>query len=53
MMDGIITETRPVHKLGAPGLPAEGSVGKISLMRVEGSATKSAIGMRHIRGTKY
>lgn len=54
MIDGIITETRPLHKAHAPGMPAEGKGGsKVPLMKVEASATKSAIGMRKIRGTKY
>ena len=51
MMDGIIVETRPSHKLHAPGLPAGGD--KIPLMKVKPSATRSAMGMVHIRGTKY
>ena len=51
MMDGIISETRPAHKTHAPGLPAPG--GEIPLMRVKPSATRTAMGMRHIRGTKY
>jgi len=51
MMDGIVVETRPAHKLHAPGLPAGGE--RVPLMKVKPSATQSAMGMRHIRGTKY
>jgi 3-mercaptopyruvate sulfurtransferase SseA len=52
MMDGIIHETRPSHKMAhAPGLPPPGS--HVPLMKTAPTATKTAIGMRHIRGTKY
>lgn len=55
MMDGIVTETRPMHRVHAPGLPAEDrKAGVVPLLKVGGApATKGVIGMRHIRGTKY
>ena len=55
MMDGIVTETRPLHRMHAPGLPAEDRKdGGVPLMKVGGApATKSVVGMRHISGTKY
>jgi hypothetical protein len=49
---GIIKETRPAHRVRAPGLPSEGSQ-KPPLMKVEPSKTKGARGMVHIRGSKY
>jgi hypothetical protein len=56
MMDGIITETRPEHKAHAPGLPAVGKASReVPLIKTgqKVPATKSAMGMRHIRGTRY
>jgi len=52
MMDGIVVETRPSHKLHAPGLPAGG--GEVPhMMRVKASPSQSAFGMQKIRGTVY
>ena len=52
MMDGIVVETRPSHKLHAPGLPAGGEQIQ-PMMRVAPSPSQSAMGMRKIRGTVY
>ena len=55
MMDGIVVETRPKHKLGAPGLPS-GSLSGVDvqpMMKVQPSPSQSAMGMVKIRGTKY
>jgi hypothetical protein len=52
MMDGIVVETRPSHKLHAPGLPAGGDE-LPPMMRVKPSPSQSAMGMRKIRGTVY
>ena len=52
MMDGIVVETRPLHKLHAPGLPAGGDDVQ-PMMKVKPSASQSAMGMRKIRGTVY
>ena len=52
MMDGIIVETRPSHKLHAPGLPAGGDEVP-PMMKVSASPSQSAMGMRKIRGTRY
>lgn len=49
---GIIKETRPAHKVRAPGLPSQGNQ-EPKLMKVEPSKTKGSRGMVHIRGTKY
>ena len=56
MMDGIVVETRPSHKLHAPGLPASaGDKGDAvpPMMKVKASPSQSAMGMQKIRGTKY
>ena len=55
MMDGIITETRPMHKVHAPGLPASGGKGGgVPVMKMgDASATRGVMGMRHISGTRY
>jgi hypothetical protein len=52
MMDGIVVETRPSHKLHAPGLPAGGDAVP-PMMKVKASPSQSAMGMQKIRGTKY
>lgn len=55
MMDGIVVETRPAHKLHAPGLPS-GSLESVDIqpmMKVKASPSQSAMGMRKIRGTVY
>lgn len=52
MLDGIVVETRPSHKVMAPGLPAGGS-DAVPVTKVKKGATNTAMGMRHIRGTKY
>lgn len=52
MMDGIVVETRPRHKIHAPGLPAGGG-GVPPMIKVLPSASQSAFGMQKIRGTKY
>ena len=52
MMDGIVVETRPMHKLHAPGLPAGGDAVQ-PMMKVKPSPSQSAMGMRKIRGTVY
>ena len=52
MMDGIVVETRPLHKLHAPGLPAGGDAVQ-PMMKVKPSPSQSAMGMRKIRGTVY
>jgi len=52
MMDGIVVETRPSHKLHAPGLPA-GSPDVPPMMKVKASPSQSAMGMTKIRGTRY
>lgn len=55
MLDGLIRETRPDHKVNhhAPGLPTPKKDHEPPLMKVTPSKTKSAMGMTHIRGTKY
>jgi len=54
MMDGIVVETRPLHKLHAPGLPASAGGDDVQpMMKVKPSASQSAMGMRKIRGTVY
>ena len=55
MMDGIVVETRPSHKLHAPGLPSGGDKGDNvqPMMKVKASPSQSAMGMQKIRGTKY
>jgi len=56
MMDGIVVETRPMHKLHAPGLPASaGDKGDAvqPMMKVKPSPSQSAMGMNKIRGTVY
>jgi hypothetical protein len=45
-------ETRPSHKLRAPGLPAGGDE-LPPMMRVKASPSQSAFGMNKIRGTVY
>jgi hypothetical protein len=52
MLDGIVVETRPSHRVNAPGLPAGGS-DAVPVVKVKKSATNSAMGMQKIRGTKY
>lgn len=52
MMDGIVVETRPLHKVRAPGLPSGGDEVQ-PMMKVKPSPSQSAMGMRKIRGTKY
>jgi hypothetical protein len=52
MMDGIVVETRPAHKIHAPGLPAVGDAVQ-PMMKVTPSPSQSAMGMRKIRGTRY
>lgn len=52
MMDGIVVETRPMHKLHVPGLPAGGNAVQ-PMMKVKPSPSQSAMGMRKIRGTVY
>lgn len=52
MLDGIVEETRPTHKITAPGLPSRAS-DIVPVVAVKKSATNSAMGMRKIRGTKY
>jgi hypothetical protein len=51
---GLIHESRPAHKVRAPGLPSQGNQAP-SLMHVntENKKNVGVIGMRHIRGTKY
>jgi hypothetical protein len=55
MMDGIVVETRPGHKLKAPGLPGGHAGGDAvpPMMKVKASPSQSAMGMQKIRGTKY
>ena len=55
MMDGIVCETRPGHKLHAPGLPTGHAGGDAvpPMMKVKASPSQSAMGMTKIRGTKY
>lgn len=55
MMDGIVVETRPGHKLHAPGLPTGLPTGQAvpPMMKVKASPSQSAMGMTKIRGTKY
>lgn len=55
MMDGIVVETRPSHKLHAPGLPGGHAGGDAvpPMMKVKASPSQSAMGMNKIRGTKY
>ena len=52
MMDGIVVETRPLHKVRAPGLPSGGDEVQ-PMMKVKPSPSQSAMGMRKIRGTRY
>lgn len=52
MLDGIVVETRPSHKVNAPGLPNGGS-DAVPVVKVKKSATNSAMGMTKIRGTTY
>lgn len=52
MMDGIVVETRPHHKLHAPGLPAGGDE-LPPMIKVKASPSQSAMGMTKIRGTRY
>lgn len=52
MLDGIIVETRPSHRVNAPGLPSGGS-DAVPVVKVKKSATNSAMGMTKIRGTTY
>ena len=52
MIDGIIHETRPSHKVAPPpGMVAPGE--GVPLMKVKSTATKYNLGMTHIRGTRY
>jgi hypothetical protein len=48
MMDGIVVETRPLHKVRAPGGDEVQP-----MMKVKPSPSQTAMGMTKIRGTRY
>ena len=51
---GLIHETRPAHKVRAPGLPQEGKQDPpLMAVHTENKKNVGVIGMRHMRGTKF